>query len=79
MVKLRELFSCIKCTPLERREKGNYLVTYRDGGAEKHLHMNEIAGADYFGFTTFGGAYIPLHHIRTIKKGSEIIWQKSQE
>jgi uncharacterized protein (UPF0248 family) len=77
MLKLRELLNCILWHPSERREKADYLITCRDGRTVKHFHMNEITRVDSFGFTTFDGTYIPLHRIRTVKKDSEIIWQKN--
>ena len=79
MLKLRELLNCINWNLLERKEKGDYLITYMDGKTEKHIHMNEITKVDCFGFTTFNGSYIPLHRISTVKKGGEIVWRKSSQ
>jgi len=77
MNKLRELLNCVIWNPAEKEERGNYLITYRDGKAEKEIRMNGIIKVDAFGFTTFDNSYIPLHRIRTVRKGSEIVWRKS--
>jgi len=79
MLNLRELLNCILWQPSERKLKADYLITCRDRGTEKHFHMNEVARVDSFGFTTFDGTFIPLHRIKTIRKGAEILWRKNSQ
>ena len=79
MTKLRELLNCVMWNPSERKEKANYLITYRDGYKLKTIHMNEVIKVYAFGFLTFDGYYLPLHRIRMVKKDNEILWRKSPE
>ena len=77
MLKLRELLNRIIWNPAEKAEKGKYLITYRDGRTEQQIKLHEILKVGSFGFTRFDGSFIPLHRIRTVKKGDEIVWRKS--
>lgn len=78
MNELRELLNCLLWNPAENKKKGEYFITYRDGEAEQNIRLDGIAKVDSFGFTTVGGVYIPLHRIRTVKKGTELVWRKKQ-
>lgn len=77
MNELRELLNCLLWNPAETGDKGEYLITYRDGEAEQDIRLDGIAKVDAFGFTTAGDVYIPLHRIRAVKKGTELLWRKT--
>lgn len=77
MNELRELLNRLLWNPAENTEKGEYLIGYRDGEAEQEIRLDGIAKVDSFGFTTVGDIYIPLHRIRVVKKGKEILWRKA--
>lgn len=76
MNELKELLNRVMWSPSESGEKGEYLITYRDGGTEREIRMDEVVKVDGFGFTTFGDVYIPLHRIRAVRKGLEMVWRK---
>ena len=77
MNQLRELLNRIIWNPSEKEEKGKYLVTYRDGRTGHDIRLDEMLKVDSFGFTTPDGSYIPLHRIRTVRKGHDIVWRKT--
>ncbi|MCX5785282.1 MAG: DUF504 domain-containing protein [Elusimicrobia bacterium] len=77
MTKLRDLLNRIIWDPSEKKEKDKYLITYRDGRIERDMQLDQITKVDGFGFTTFDDSYIPLHRIRAVRKGPEIIWRKN--
>lgn len=76
MNKLRELLNRIMWSPSEEKEKGDYLITYRDGRIEREIRLGGIVKVDAFGFTRADQAYIPLHRIRAVRKGGELVWSK---
>ncbi len=78
MNELRELLNRLIWDPAEKEEKGKYFIAYRDGGTERDIKVDGIVKVDSFGFTTVGGVYIPLHRIRTVRKGTEPVWRKKQ-
>ncbi len=76
MNKLRDLLNCIIWNPSEK-EKDKFLISYRDGKAEKEIRVNGIVKVDGFGFTALDGSYIPFHRIRAVRKENETVWRKS--
>lgn len=78
MNELRELLNRLIWDPSENKEKSDYLIAYRDGEIERDIKLDGIVKVDAFGFTTVGDVYIPLHRIRSVRKGAEFVWRKKQ-
>ena len=47
-------------------------------GGFKSIPFNQIYKIDRFGIDILGSDYIPLHKIKYIKRGDDIIWRRNQ-